>query len=229
MRNTVSKANKSQRSTQASEMLDRIESGRIIAIVRGDYSAHIGRIADVLVEAGINALEITMNSPAAFDVIEQVATYCAGRLLVGAGTVMDVREVSDAANAGARFVVSPNRNARVIRRTKQLGLLSFPGALTCSEIAEAFDAGADAVKIFPAQMAPPHVVRALRAPLGDVRLIPTGGIASNNVEAYVNAGAWALGIGSELVNPTVRTELGIKDLLARAREFVAAARTRSPE
>jgi 2-dehydro-3-deoxyphosphogluconate aldolase/(4S)-4-hydroxy-2-oxoglutarate aldolase len=208
----------------AKELLDRIEQGRIIAIVRGDYAEHIERIAEAFIDAGITALEVTMNSPAALAVIKLVSSHAGSRLLIGAGTVMNVQQVRAAAAAGARFIVSPNRNVRVIKRTKELGMLSFPGALTCSEIVEACDAGADAVKIFPAQMAPPSVLGALRAPLGGVRMIPTGGVSSEDLYGYLEAGAWAFGIGSELVNPAVKSDLGLENLLKRARQFIAAAR-----
>jgi 2-dehydro-3-deoxyphosphogluconate aldolase / (4S)-4-hydroxy-2-oxoglutarate aldolase len=227
MRSKVNKAKSKPLAGVSSESLDRIEKGRIIAIVRGDYADYIGRIADALVAAGISALEVTLNSPSALNVIEQLSSGWGDRLLIGAGTVMNVPEVAGAAKAGARFIVSPNRNARVIQRTKELGMLSFPGALTSSEIVEAFDAGADAVKIFPAQMAPPAAIQALRAPLGDVRMIPTGGISHENLEAYLDAGAWAFGIGSELVNPAVKTELGMKKLFDGARELVSAIKKRT--
>jgi 2-dehydro-3-deoxyphosphogluconate aldolase / (4S)-4-hydroxy-2-oxoglutarate aldolase len=206
------------------KMLSRIGEGKIISILRGDYLGYVEQIVDVLLQSGINTLEITLNSPHAMEMIDKITSHCGVRLLVGAGTVMNEQEVSEAAQAGARFILSPNKNVKVITRTKELGLLSFPGCLTCTEIVEALDAGADAVKIFPAQSVSPQALRALRAPLGPIRTIPTGGVSPEQIRLYMAAGAWAFGIGSELINPAVTTQDGMNNLLKRAETFVNAVR-----
>jgi 2-dehydro-3-deoxyphosphogluconate aldolase/(4S)-4-hydroxy-2-oxoglutarate aldolase len=209
------------------ELLKRIEETRIIAILRGEYSQLAEKIAETLLRAGVAALEITMNSPSALEMIERLSSEFGNRLLVGAGTVLRVSEVEATAAAGARFILSPNRNAAVIRRAKELGMLAFPGCLTCSEIIDGLEAGADAVKLFPAQMIGPEALKALCAPLGNIRTIPTGGICDAQIPAYLAAGAWAFGVGSELISPQVKTPEGLDDLFERARRFVNATRTSS--
>jgi 2-dehydro-3-deoxyphosphogluconate aldolase/(4S)-4-hydroxy-2-oxoglutarate aldolase len=165
-------------------------------------------------------IEVTLNSKAALQTISRLAKK--SRLLVGAGTVLSPEEVHAAADSGVRFILSPNRNVNVIAETKRHGLSSFPGCLSCSEIVEAFEAGADAVKIFPAQMAPPPVLKALRAPLGDIRTIPTGGIYPGIIPEFLSAGAWAFGVGSELVNASVKEAGGMRKLQERAQQFAGA-------
>jgi Entner-Doudoroff aldolase len=209
------------------EPLKRIEETRIIAILRGEYAQHAEEIAETLLRAGIAALEITMNSPSALEMIERLSAGFGNQLLVGAGTVLRVSDVEAAAAAGARFILSPNRNVAVIRRAKELGMLAFPGCLTCSEIVDGLDAGADAVKLFPAQMIGPDALKALRAPLGNIRTIPTGGISYAQIPAYLAAGAWAFGVGSELISPQVKTRHGLDDLFERAGRLVSATRSSS--
>ena len=177
-----------------------IENGRVIAILRGNLRGHELALADALHAGGLTALEVTLNSPTAFEVIERLLKHVGDRMAVGAGTVLRVSEVERVAAIGGQFIVSPNRDARVIERTKQLGLLSFPGCFTPSEIVEALDAGADAVKLFPATMLGVGYVRALRGPLPDVRYVPTGGVTPELAREYLQAGAWAVGVGSELIS-----------------------------
>jgi Entner-Doudoroff aldolase len=207
------------------EALTRIAEGRIVAILRGDYSDYVEKIAETLLRAGIAALEITMNSPSALEMIRRLSTKFGDELLIGAGTVVSVSNVEATAAAGARFILSPNRNVNVIRRAKELGLLAFPGCLTCSEIVEAIDAGADAVKLFPAQMINAEALQAMRAALGNIRMIPTGGITDEQIPAFLSAGAWAFGVGSELISPQVKAGNGFADLFERAQRFASAART----
>ncbi|MGE0885510.1 MAG: bifunctional 4-hydroxy-2-oxoglutarate aldolase/2-dehydro-3-deoxy-phosphogluconate aldolase [Blastocatellales bacterium] len=202
--------------------IEQIEAGKIVAILRGDYGAMIEEIAAALSEAGITAVEVTMNSPDALASINRLATKFASRMAVGAGTVLRPAEVEQAAKAGAQFIVSPNRNVSVIETTKREGLVSLPGCFTPSEIVEALDAGADAIKIFPANTLGPAYVKAVMAPLGKIRIVPTGGVTPESATDYLNAGAWALGVGSELVSADVKTPGGLERLRERATAFVKA-------
>lgn len=204
--------------------IEQIEAGKIVAIVRGDFGEMIEEIAAALAEAGINAVEVTLNSPDAIASINRLAMKFASRMAVGAGTVLRSAEVEQAAKAGAQFIVSPNRNASVIETTKREGLVSLPGCFTPSEIVEALDAGADAIKIFPANTLGPAYVKAVMAPLGKIRIVPTGGVTPESAADYLNAGAWALGVGSELVSADVKTAGGLERLGERARAFVKAVR-----
>jgi 2-dehydro-3-deoxyphosphogluconate aldolase / (4S)-4-hydroxy-2-oxoglutarate aldolase len=208
----------------SNQVLERVAEGRVIAILRGDYRGAEQEILDALVDAGILAVEVTMNSPGALGSIRLMADYARGRIAVGAGTVLRVAEVDEAADSGAMFIVSPNRDVRVIGHTKLRGLASFPGCFTPSEIVEAFEAGADAAKLFPASSLEPRMVADLRAPLGDVRLVPTGGVDPDRARAYLKAGAWAVGVGSPLANADTMRQGGIERLATRAREFAAALR-----
>lgn len=206
-------------------VLEAIAGGRIIAILRGDYRGHEEEIVESLAAGGVTAVEVTMNSPDALASIRRIAAHFGDRVAVGAGTVLQPGEVERAGDAGARFMVSPNRDVRVIERTRALGLASFPGCFTPSEIVEALAAGADAAKLFPARSIAPEFLRDVRAPLGDIRLIPTGGVTPERARHFVAAGAWALGVGSELVGRDVLEPGGLDRLTARAAEFVAACRS----
>jgi len=206
------------------QTIEQIESGRIIAILRGDFGGREEEIVNALVESGITAAEVTLNSPGAIDSIGRLAASFGSRIAVGAGTVLRPEEVERAADAGASFIVSPNLNAKVIEVTKRLGLISAPGCFTPSEIVEAMGAGADAVKLFPAQCLGPDFIKAMRGPLPNVRLIPTGGVTPEAARGYIAAGAWALGVGSELIGKEVMNDSGFESLRRRASDFAEAAR-----
>ncbi|HZF40576.1 MAG TPA: bifunctional 4-hydroxy-2-oxoglutarate aldolase/2-dehydro-3-deoxy-phosphogluconate aldolase [Blastocatellia bacterium] len=206
------------------QVIERIEVGRIVAILRGDFGGREEEVVDALVECGITAVETTLNSPGAFDSINRLAARFGSRIAVGAGTVLRPEEVERAAGAGAGFIVSPNLSARVIEITKRLGLVSLPGCFTPSEILEALGAGADAVKLFPAQCLGPDFIKAMRGPLPNVRMIPTGGVTPEAVRGYIDAGAWALGVGSELIGKDFVNDGGFESLRRRASDFAEAAR-----
>jgi 2-dehydro-3-deoxyphosphogluconate aldolase/(4S)-4-hydroxy-2-oxoglutarate aldolase len=206
-------------------VLARIGAGRIIAILRGDFRGLDLEIASVLYESGITALEVTLNSPDAFVAIERLAVGMGDKLSIGAGTVMSVDQVLRAADSGADFIVSPNRNVGVIEATNRREIVSIPGCFTPSEICEALDAGADAVKLFPAISLSSGFVRAIRSPLGEVRMIPTGGVNPEMAGEFLTAGAWALGVGSELVSSDVSAVDGLVRLRTKAAAFVKAVQT----
>lgn len=209
------------------QIISLIETGKIVAIMRGDYGLLVAEIGAVLSAAGVTAVEVTLNSPDAYGSIKQLAARFGAKMAVGAGTVLSADEVAQAADAGARFIVSPNRDLRVIEATKRLGLISLPGCFTPSEIVEALGSGADAAKLFPAHALGPEFVRAVRAPLGAIRLVPTGGVTPETARAYFAAGAWAVGVGSDLISADVKTAGGLERLTERAAAFVEAARGES--
>ena len=209
------------------EVLGQIGAGKIISILRGDYRALDLEIASVLYESGITAIEVTLNSPDAFVAIERLIVGMGDKLSIGAGTVMSEEQVVRAAGSGARFIISPNRNLKVIEASKRSGMISIPGCFTPSEICEALDAGADVVKIFPAASLGSSFVRAVRSPLGEVRMIPTGGVTADMAREFLNAGAWALGVGSELVSSDVLAPGGLVRLRAKADGFVNAVQMKS--
>jgi len=204
--------------------LEIIESGRVIAILRGDFGGREVEIADVLFKAGITALEVTLNSPGALESIKRIEESCGDHMAIGAGTVMSPDDVRAAADSGARFIVSPNRDRSVIETTKRLNLASFPGCFTPSEIIEALDAGADAAKVFPAVSLGPAFIKALRGPLGRARLVPTGGVTPSAARDYFAAGAWAVGVGSELVGGDSNTKGWLDLVRERAGAYSSSAR-----
>jgi len=206
------------------QILDRIAAGRIIAILRGDFGGREEEIAAVFSEAGITAVEVTLNSPRALESIQRLAKRFSATMAVGAGTVLTPEDVACAADAGAQFIVSPNRDARVIAATKRRELASFPGCFTPSEVVEAMHAGADAAKIFPAECLGPGFVKAMRGPLPQVRLVPTGGITPETARTYLATGAWAVGAGSELLGKDLQNDRALEKLRERARAFVAAVK-----
>ncbi|MBV9566558.1 MAG: 2-dehydro-3-deoxy-6-phosphogalactonate aldolase [Hyphomicrobiales bacterium] len=174
----------------------------LIAILRGLRPDEAIDIAKALLDAGFRMLEVPLNSPSPLASIERIASRFHGRMLIGAGTVLDAKAVAEVANAGARLVVSPNFNAEVVYATKERGLVSIPGVATPSEAFAALAAGADALKLFPAEMISPKVVRSIRAVLPqETRLIPVGGIGPENMPAYREAGADGFGVGSALFKP----------------------------
>jgi 2-dehydro-3-deoxyphosphogluconate aldolase/(4S)-4-hydroxy-2-oxoglutarate aldolase len=144
-----------------------------------------------------------MTIPGAVGVIRSLREKYGHRLLLGAGTVLDVQQCSAAIEAGAEFIVSPSLHREVISRTKELGKVSIPGALTPTEVVTAWNAGADYVKIFPCSaVGGPSYLKALKAPLPHISLIPTGGVTLETASQYLKSGAAALGVGSDLVNTT---------------------------
>jgi 2-dehydro-3-deoxyphosphogluconate aldolase / (4S)-4-hydroxy-2-oxoglutarate aldolase len=201
------------------ETIRRIEAGRIIAILRGDFKGREEEIVSAMREGGLTAVEVTLNSPGALPAIHRLSFRFGSDMAVGAGTVMTVEEVKRAADAGAGFIVSPNRDVSVIEATKRLNLFSLPGCFTPSEVVEALNAGADAVKLFPATSLGPGFVRALAGPLPRVRTVPTGGVTAELVRDYFAAGAWAIGAGSELLG---KSQDSMGELRSRTAAFISA-------
>ncbi len=182
------------------QVLDWVKQEKIVAIVRGDYSLDALKVmGQALHDCGINLLEITMNSAGAVEAIAMLVQEFGDRMCIGAGTVLDVAQVDAVAKVGARFVVAPETYDPVIKMALGLGLEPMPGAFTPSEIMSASRAGARLVKLFPAVAGGPDYVKQVRAPLGHVDLMVTGGVEPDSARAYLDAGAVAVGMGSSLV------------------------------
>jgi 2-dehydro-3-deoxyphosphogluconate aldolase/(4S)-4-hydroxy-2-oxoglutarate aldolase len=173
--------------------------GRVVAIARGLDPSSMVDIAGALIDGGVTAFEVTLNSRSALDAIAAVrAAVPAGRLLVGAGTVLDRASAEAAVGAGAQFLVMPHTDLELIDWAVGRDLPVFPGAFTPTEILAAWRAGATAVKLFPASAVGPSFVRELRGPLPEIPLIPTGGVTAENAPDFIRAGAVAVGLGSWL-------------------------------
>lgn len=179
---------------------------RIIAIVRGISESSVLPLAKALSGGGIEMMEITFDqsSPESFmstaRSIELLRDRMSGIIFPGAGTVMTTAQVELAAKAGAQYIISPNVDTGVIEKTRELGLVSMPGAMTPSEAGAAHAAGADFVKIFPAGSLGPQYLKNICAPLSHIRFLAVGGIDENNAAGFIKAGAAGLGIGGQLIN-----------------------------
>ena len=208
----------------ASEALLSIRRTRILAILRGPVEGREIDLVEALVAGGITAAGVSTVTPGCAAIIGRLCAHFADRAAIGAGTVTTPAELKAAADAGASFIVSPGTDPAIIHETRKLGLASFPGALTPTEVMLAADSGANAVKIFPAASLGPAYIRALRGPFPSIPLVPTGGIHLDNLRAYLEAGAMAVGIGSELIGKIEFENFNAVALTQKARAYVAAAR-----
>ena len=191
----------------------------LVAILRGVRPEECEAIGEALYESGIRIIEVPLNSPNPLASIERLSRKLGDDVLVGAGTVLRTEQVREVAQAGGRIIVSPSVNSDVIRASVAAGLFSCPGYFTPSEAFAALDAGAHALKLFPAEGAPPAVVKAQRAVLPrDVRLIMVGGVGPDNMTPWLEAGANGFGLGSALYKPGQTSD----QTRAKARAFVAA-------
>ncbi len=198
--------------------LNSLLSHKLMALVRTDSKEKGQELADVLVEAGIKVIEITLTTPGAEKIIEKLAKN--KELTVGAGTVLSSKDVKKAEKAGAKFIVSPDTNEDVIKASKKLGLISMPGVATASEVAIALDNGADILKLFPASTYGPAHLKALRDPFPGKLWCPTGGITLGSVDDWFAAGANLIGLGG----PLTKGGLGkVKENVIAFTNAVAAA------
>ncbi len=177
---------------------DRFQQMPIIGILRGYSPDETNGILGAYRAAGLSTLEITMNTPNALHLIKETAQKYGSDLNIGAGTVCSLNDLEKAVAAGAQFVVTPILDLDIIKRCCEMGIPVFPGAYTPTEIFRAWDAGATMVKVFPAGQLGPDYIRQLKAPLDQLRLLPTGGVGFNNMEAFMEAGADGFGLGSSL-------------------------------
>ncbi len=201
--------------------LSQILEHKIIAIIRGANPADVIKIADALYAGGIRILEITMNSAQPLTVIKELNDKFGSKMIIGAGTVLDVDSAKKAVAAGASFILSPIVDIEVIKIAKSLGVVNIPGAYTATEIYYAYKNGADIVKVFPATS--PSYLKDIAGPLPQIPLLPTGGVTLENIKDFKNAGAVGFGIGSALVN--TKQEVApeyLSKLTAKAQAFVQA-------
>ncbi|WP_374652057.1 2-dehydro-3-deoxy-6-phosphogalactonate aldolase [Dongia sp.] len=199
-----------------------------IAILRGITPAEAEGAVGTLAEAGWHVIEVPLNSPDALETLRRMVKHARdqldGRLLIGAGTVLNVAEVDAIAAAGARLMVAPNCAPDVIRAARAKGLATAPGVATPTEGFAALDAGADALKMFPGELLPPLAVKAWRAVLPpQTLLLPVGGVGPDNIEAYLKAGANGFGIGTSVYRPGMR----LAEMASAARKLADAYRTAS--
>jgi 2-dehydro-3-deoxyphosphogluconate aldolase/(4S)-4-hydroxy-2-oxoglutarate aldolase len=191
----------------ADEVTQHLESVGLVPVLRARSVAEAHALVDAILAGGVTVIEVTMTVPGAIDVLRDLKAKYGGRLLLGSGTVTSAAQARATIEAGAEFVVSPSLHPDVIAATKALSKVSIPGALTPTEVITAWNAGADYVKVFPCSaMGGASYLKALKAPFPQLKLIPTGGVTVATAADFLNAGAMAVGVGSDLVNPTAIAE-----------------------
>lgn len=209
------------------QVIKAVLEGKIIAIVRGVDTDSVVKIAEALYEGGVNMVEVTFNQadPANFhktaDSIRAIHEAMGDKMLVGAGTVTSPELVQMAADAGALYIISPDTDLEVIKKTRELGLVSMPGAYTATEAKQAHNAGADFVKLFPCVGDAPAYLKALCAPLSHIKFLAVGGVNADNAADFIKAGALGVGVGSSLVNKKWADAGEFYKITEEAKRFVA--------
>ena len=211
-------------------VISTIEKEKIIVIVRGVDRDDLIPLAKAMYDGGIRLLELTYSADGRIsdeDTAENIrllAEHFRGRMLIGAGTVLTERQVELTRDAGGLFIISPDTSVDVIRKTRECSLVSMPGALTPTEIQTAHKAGADFVKLFPVTSLGPDYVKAVKAPLSNVKLLAVGGVDLDNMADYLNAGISGFGIGSSVVNKKLIAEKDFSAVTELAKKYVDAVR-----
>ena len=207
------------------EVIKQIKDTGLIPVVRATSADEAMRAIDAIREGGVSVLEVTMTVPGAVGVIEQLTKKYGSDVLVGAGTVLDAETARACMLSGAQFVVSPALNLKTIECCRRYGVAVMPGALTPTEVVKAWTAGADFVKVFPAgALGGASYLRALKAPLPHIELVPTGGVSLKTAADFIKAGASALGVGADLVDLKAIRDGQASVITERAKQFVQIVR-----
>lgn len=201
------------------QVISKLTKTGLVAVVRADNADEAIRISAACLEGGCNAIELTFTVPGAHKVIEALAAkYPNGEMLLGAGTVLDSETARIAILSGANYVVSPAFNAEAAKLCNRYRVPYIPGCMTITEVLTAMEAGADIIKIFPADLFGPKIIKDIKGPLPQAKLMPTGGVDVSNVDQWIKAGAAAVGAGSSL---TVGAKTGdYKKITETAKEFI---------
>lgn len=205
--------------------LEILEKHKIIAIIRGVYGEPLLNVANALFNGGIKLAEVTfeqdeLGESKTASAIKGLAKSFGDRLFIGAGTVLTQSQLHTAYEAGAKFIVSPNTNPEIIRATKELGLISIPGAMTPTEIFQAHACGADYIKIFPAGQFGEAFIKSIKAPFPHMKFVATAGVTEENIVSFISAGYSAVGISERLVDKTLIAENDFEGITKRAKQFV---------
>jgi len=207
------------------DITQRIEATGIIPIVRAPSADVAARAARAVLAAGIDVIEITMTVPNALDLLRQLRTEIGNDVILGAGTVLDAQTARDCINAGAQFIVSPGFDASTIGAAHSMDRPCMPGVLTPTEVITAWQAGADMVKIFPCSaVGGASYVRALKAPLPHIKMLPTGGVDIDTAADFIRAGASALGVGASVVDLKLLERSGPGAITEKCRQLMTVVR-----
>lgn len=202
------------------ESLDLIRKTGVVAIMRAKSSGQLLRAADAIRAGGLGVIEVTMTTPGALAIIEQAVAKYDQDVLFGAGTVLDAESARAAILAGAQFIVSPSFKPALVEICRRYSIPVIPGAFTPTEILTAWECGADMVKVFPASFGGPALIKAIKAPLPQIELVPVGGVNLDTIAEFIRAGAAAVGVGSELINQKLLDAQDFATLTDRARRYV---------
>lgn len=205
--------------------LNRVLDSAIVAIIRAPSGELLVDVAKTLYEAGIDVIEVTFTVPGVLDIISQVHRELGDRILLGAGTVLDPESARAAFLAGAQFLVTPCVNTDVIRMANRYDKLVMSGAFTPTEVLTAWEAGADIVKVFPADIGGPSYLKSLHGPLPQIKLLPTGGVNLETLPDFLNAGACAVGLGSSLVEKQAVIDGDLGRIRELASQYVALVKS----
>ena len=201
-------------------VLTKICDSGVVAVVRAENGEKAKRIADACLEGGVPAIELTFTVPMAHKVIEELAKeYSGGEMILGAGTVMDSETARIAILSGAQYIVSPYFNAETVRLCNRYRVPCMPGAMTIKEVVEAMESGADIVKVFPGEAFGPKILKAIKGPVPQAKMMPTGGVDLSNVGEWIKAGAVAVGAGGSLTKGAKAGDY--KAITETAKEFIA--------
>ncbi|MXQ53783.1 bifunctional 2-keto-4-hydroxyglutarate aldolase/2-keto-3-deoxy-6-phosphogluconate aldolase [Shimazuella alba] len=204
------------------ENLNKIVQTGIVLIIRSESEQEALKVAEAAIEGGIQALEITMSVPNALDVIQILAKkYADSGILIGAGTILDGETARAAILAGAELLVSPHLNHEIIKVANRYQAITISGAFTPKEIVETLEAGADFVKLFPAEGLGPQYVKSIQSPLPQAPIIPTGGVTPQNVSEWINAGCVGVGVGS-YISKAAQKDGDFDKVTVAAKEFLQA-------
>jgi len=201
------------------ENLTRLMDSGLVAVIRRPDVQKVMCIAEALVDGGAGALEITADTPGVFEIIEQIKREYSDRILIGAGTVLDAITAKTAIQAGADFIFSPNFDVETIQLTNQYGRISIPGCMTPTEIVNAYQSGADLIKVFPGRALGVDYIKELQGPLGHIPMMPTGGVTLENAGTFIQNGAVAVGVGGSLVDRKAIQEGNFETLKNKAIAF----------
>jgi len=201
------------------QVLDGIIECGIVAVVRGKSDDLILKAIRAALDGGVSVIEVAFTVPNALEIIRKLASELGDDVILGAGTVLTPEAAVNAVEAGARFLVAPNVNPAVIEAAKSRGVAVCPGALTPTEVITAWQAGADIVKIFPANVMGPKYLKDLHGPFPEIPLMPTGGVNLDTAREYLDNGAVALGVGGDLINAKLMEDGDFEEITGRARRF----------
>jgi 2-dehydro-3-deoxyphosphogluconate aldolase/(4S)-4-hydroxy-2-oxoglutarate aldolase len=209
-----------------SEVIQQIVEVGVLPVIRANSADEARQVIEAVRAGGVTTIEITMTVPGAVGLIEELSNSYGSEVLIGAGTVLDAQAARDCVNAGAKFIISPALNFETISFCREQEIVVMPGSLTPTEIVSAWNAGADFVKVFPAgALGGASYLKSIKAPLPQIKLIPTGGVSLKTAADFIKAGASAIGVGADLVDLQALREGNTNLITERARQFTEIVRT----